>query len=84
MRPTQNNVVLKTQTKHNKSKGGLYLAKTADDNTKATVVAVGPTSKMSLAIGDVVVFKPQEGVAVSHNGETFVLVEDKSVLAVLN
>ena len=87
--PMADRVVLKMHEAEEMTKSGILLASAAKEKpTVAEVVAVGPGGvidghevKMSLVVGDQVVLDKYAGTTVTLEGEDFVVVREKDVIA---
>ena len=87
--PMADRVVLKMHEAEEMTKSGILLASAAKEKpTVAEVVAVGPGGmvdgnevKMTLAVGDQVVLDKYAGTTVTLEGEDFVVVREKDVIA---
>jgi chaperonin GroES len=93
IKPLYDNVVLKPVKAEKTTKGGLLLPDTADKGKpeQGTVVAVGPgkllgdgtLAKMSLKVGDKVVFKKYTPDEIDIDNETYLMLREDEILAVL-
>ncbi len=87
--PMADRVVLKMHEAEEMTKSGILLSSAAKEKpTVAEVVAVGPGGmvdgnevKMTLAVGDQVVLDKYAGTTVTLEGEDFVVVREKDVIA---
>jgi chaperonin GroES len=93
IKPLHDNIVLKPAQAEKTTKSGLVLPDTVDKGRpeQGTVVAVGPgkvlengsLSKMSLKVGDKVVFKKYSPDEIEIEGETHLILSESDILAVL-
>jgi len=93
IKPLHDNVVLKPAKAEKTTKSGLVLPDTVDKGRpeQGTVVAVGPgktldngaVAKMSLKVGDKVVFKKYSPDEIEIDGDTYLIMSEGDVLAVL-
>jgi chaperonin GroES len=93
IKPLHDNVVLKPAQAEKTTKSGLVLPDTVDKGRpeQGTVVAVGPgktldsgaVSKMSLKVGDKVVFKKYSPDEIEIDGDTYLIMSEGDVLAIL-
>ncbi len=89
--PMADRVVLKMMAAEETTKSGILLASTAKEKPSvAEVVAVGPGGtvdgcevKMTLKTGDRVIIEKFAGSNVTVDGEDFVIVREKDVLAIV-
>ena len=87
IRPLADRVVLKRMEAEEKTKGGIVLTGTAKEQPQmAEVLAVGPGTedvKMEVAVGDKVIFSKYAGTEIKHEGEEYLIVSQKDILAVV-
>ena len=89
--PMADRVVLKMMEAEETTKSGILLASSAKEKPSvAEVVAVGPGGivegnevKMTLKVGDRVIIEKYAGNNVTVDGEDFVIVREKDVLAIV-
>ena len=87
--PMADRVVLKMKEAEETTKSGILLASSAKEKPSvAEVVAVGPGGmvdgyevKMTLQVGDFVIADKYAGSTVNMDGEEFIIVREKDVLA---
>lgn len=92
LRPLDDRVLVKKDPPEEKTSGGLYLPHTADDQTRGTVVAVGPgrTSTqgvripMELNVGNRVFYTKYSGSVVIRDGVDYACMHETDILAVVN
>ena len=90
LRPLGDKVVLQSTQAEEISKGGLYLAASAQEKPQyAVVVAVGPGGmvdgkeiKMDVKVGDKVILSKYSGTEVKIDGEEYTIVKVSDILAV--
>ena len=90
LRPLGDKVVLRFTQAEEISKGGLYLAASAQEKPQyAVVVAVGPGGmvdgkeiKMDVRVGDKVILSKYSGTEVKIDGEEYTIVKVSDILAV--
>ena len=90
LRPLGDKVVLRFTQAEEISKGGLYLAASAQEKPQyAVVVAVGPGGmvdgkeiKMDVKVGDKVILSKYSGTEVKIDGEEYTIVKVSNILAV--
>ena len=87
IRPLADRVVLKRMEAEEKTKGGIVLTGTAKEQPQlAEVLAVGPGTdehKMEVEVGDKVIFSKYAGTEIKHEGEDYLIVSQKDILAVV-
>jgi chaperonin GroES len=93
IKPLHDNVVIKPVVAEKTTKTGIVLPDTVDKGKpeQGTVVAVGAgkilengaLAKMSVKVGDKVMFKKYAADDIRYEGEDFILVSEGDVLAVL-
>lgn len=89
--PLADRVVIKMTEAEEVTKSGILLASSAKEKpTTAEVIAVGPGGlvdghevKMTLSVGDRVVIDKYAGTTVALDGEDYVIVREKDVLAIV-
>ena len=90
LRPLGDKVILRFTQAEEISKGGLYLAASAQEKPQyAVVVAVGPGGmvdgkeiKMDVKVGDKVILSKYSGTEVKIDGEEYTIVKVSDILAV--
>ena len=92
-RPLYDNVLLKRVQAAEKTSGGLYIPETAKDKPQeARVLATGPGrigkdgdhQKMSVQIGDTVLFGKYSGNEIKLNGEEHIILRESEILAIID
>lgn len=92
LRPLADRVVVKVLESEEKTKGGIFLPDTAKEKPQqAKVVAVGPgktledgkKSPVDVKTGDVVLFAKYSGTEVKIDGEEYLVIAEKDILAVV-
>ena len=83
IRPLSDNVVIKMTEAEEKTVGGIILTGTAKEKPEvAEVVAVGPKAE-DVKVGDKVLAKSYAGKEVKFDGETFTILEEEDILAIV-
>ena len=91
IRPLADKVVVKAQTKEERTAGGIVLPDTAKEKPQqGTVIAVGPgrilddgtRAKMAVKKGDVVIYSKYGGNEIKLNGEEYLILDQESIYAV--
>jgi len=92
LRPLGDRVVVKILESEEKTKGGIFLPDTAKEKPQqAKIVAVGPgktledgkKSPIDLKEGDLVLFAKYAGTEVKVEGEEYLVISEKDILAVV-
>ena len=87
IRPLADRVVLKRMEAEETTKGGIVLTSTAKEQPQvAEVLAVGPgpeEHKMEVEVGDKVIFAKYAGTEIKHEGEEYLIISQKDILAVV-
>lgn len=91
LRPLGDRVVIKRLEAEETTKGGIILTSSAKEKPQmAEVIAVGPGGivdgkevKMELKVGDKVIFSKYAGSEVKFEGEEFIILSEKEILAVV-
>ena len=90
VRPLADRVIIESMDER-KTKGGIVIPETSDNKSqKGRVVAVGPgkiedgiLQKLSLGIGDKVIFGKYAGTEVNITGKDYLIMREDDVIAVL-
>lgn len=87
IKPLGSRVVIKKMEAVETTKSGIVLPGQAKEQPQvAEVLAVGPGTKeveMEVEVGNQVIFSKYSGTEVKHDGEEFIIVDQKDILAVL-
>lgn len=92
LKPLADRVVVQMLESEEKTKGGIFLPDTAKEKPQqARVIAVGPgktlddgsKSPVDVKEGDVVIFAKYAGTEVKVDGEEFLVIAEKDILAVV-
>lgn len=87
IKPLADRVVLKRMEAEEKTKSGIVLPGTAKEQPQlAEVLAVGSGTeevKMEVEVGDQVIFSKYAGTEVKYDGEEYLIVSQKDILAVV-
>ncbi|NOZ03714.1 MAG: co-chaperone GroES [FCB group bacterium] len=92
MKPLADRVVVEAMEAEDKSAGGIILPDTAKEKPQqGTVVAVGPGKisdsgnliKMSLKVGDKVLYGKYSGTEVTYEGKEYLIMRESDILAIL-
>lgn len=81
--PIENKVLLKVKEEPKVSAGGIVLPdKAASDTVKAIVFAVGPECKQ-VEHGNVVLLNPSFATEIVHDGDSYLLTTEPSLMAIV-
>lgn len=87
IKPLGSRVAIKQLEAEEKTEGGIILTSSAQEKPQmAEVVAVGPGTKdepMEVKVGDTVVFAKYAGTEVKYKGETYTIMKQADILAVV-
>jgi len=87
MKPINDTVVVKPSQAEETTKGGLYLPETAKEKPqKGQVIAVGPgkdDKKMTVKVGDTVLYGKYAGQEISYQGEDFLIMREDDILVII-
>jgi|TARA_R100001443_G_scaffold105978_1_gene115212 chaperonin GroES len=95
LRPLDARVVVKKQEREEQTASGIFLPDTASEQGQTAigeVLAVGPGSRnmmngevmpMPIEVGETILYTKFGGTEVIHNGEEFILMAEKDIIAVI-
>ena len=84
-KPLNGNVVLKKELKENKTASGIYLSQKQEEEDYGIVVSFSEDETIKgLKIGDKVVYKSYDSKKVVDNGEEYLIMPYKDILAVID
>ena len=87
LRPLADRVLLKQEKAETKTASGIIIPETAQEKTQtATVEAVGPGTekeKISVKVGDRVMYDKYAGTQVKIDGEEYLIVKNADIIAVV-
>lgn len=83
IQPIANYVLIElSESKEEKSAGGIIIPDTAKEKPQDGVVAaVSPEATDQIEVGDTVIYKQYSGTQISHEGKEYLIVPDADVLA---
>ena len=85
IKPLNGNVVLKKELKENKTASGIYLYQKQEEEDYGIVVSFSEDETIKgLKIGDKVVYKSYDSKKVVDNGEEYLIMPYKDILAVID
>lgn len=91
LKPMGDRIVIKPLAQEERTASGLYLPANAQEKPqKGEVLAVGPgkvtddgkTIKMEVKVGDNVLYGKYSGTEIKHDGEDFVIMQEREVLGI--
>ncbi|WP_296024347.1 MULTISPECIES: co-chaperone GroES [unclassified Treponema] len=87
LKPLADRVLLKEEKAETTTKSGILLPESAQEKTQtAKVEAVGPGTekeKITVKVGDRVMYDKYSGVQVKMNGEDYLIVKNSDIIAVV-
>jgi chaperonin GroES len=91
LRPVEDKIVVKRESQEQKTTSGLVLAGSNEKSNEAIVVAVGPGIKLNdgsfiepgVSPGDKVVFNQFNAKEILHDGEDYLIITIRDLLAVI-
>lgn len=82
--PLGDRVLLKAKEAETKTSGGIFIPQTAQEKTQlATVAAVGNGEKINVKVGQTVLHDKYSGTEVKDGNDTYMIIDVKDVLAVI-
>jgi len=93
IRPLHDRILVKREEEKEVKKGGIIIPDTAKEKPQeGKVLAVGPGRiddkgnrvPLDVAVGDVVIYSKYGGTEVKYNGEEYLILSARDVLAVVN
>ena len=85
IKPLNGNVVLKKELKENKTASGIYLSQKQEEEDYGIVVSFSEDETIKgLKIGDKVVYKSYDSKKFVDNGEEYLIMPYKDILAVID
>ena len=93
LKPLEDRVVIKAHAAEQTTASGLHIPDTAKEKPQeGEVVAVGPGRvddkgnrvPVDVAVGDLVIYSKYGGTEVKYNGEDYLILSSRDVLAVVN
>ena len=86
IRPLGNRVIIEPRKAEEKTKGGIYLPESAqNEENKGTIVAISEEIKdPKVSTGDSVMFEKFSGKEISDNEKKYVIIDVKDILAKLD
>jgi len=82
IKPLGERILVKTEEKVEKTKGGIYIPDTAKEKPQeGKIVAVGKLKESELKVGDTVIFESFAGNEIEVEGKKYLIMNEKDVLA---
>jgi len=87
IRPLGDRVIVEASSAEEKTAGGLIIPDTAKEKPQqGTVVAVGPGTadeKMTLKVGDIVLYGKYSGTEISYQGQDYLIMKESDIYATI-
>ncbi len=87
IRPLGDRVIVEASSAEEKTAGGLIIPDTAKEKPQqGTVVAVGPGTsdiKMTLKVGDTVLYGKYSGTEISYQGQDYLIMKESDIYAII-
>ncbi len=87
IRPLGDRVIIEASSAEEKTAGGLIIPDTAKEKPQqGTVVAVGPGTadeKMTLKVGDAVLYGKYSGTEISYQGQDYLIMKESDIYATI-
>jgi chaperonin GroES len=92
IKPIGNKILVKPSALEEKTKGGLYLAKTDETPKEGVILALGKGGwdnngqriPFDVQVGDKILFTKYSGGDIEYNGEKYKLITEEEIAAVIN
>ncbi|GAB4313246.1 MAG: co-chaperone GroES [Bacteroidales bacterium] len=87
IKPLADRVLVEPATAEEKTAGGIIIPDTAKEKPqRGKVVAVGPGTndqKLSVKVGDMVLYGKYAGTEISHDGKTYLIMKESDIYAIV-
>ena len=87
IRPLADRVLIEPSVAEDKTAGGIIIPDTAKEKPqKGTIVAVGPGTadqKMTVKVGDVVLYGKYSGTEISYGGNNYLIMKESDIYAIV-
>ncbi len=87
IKPLGDRVIIEASSAEEKTAGGLIIPDTAKEKPQqGTVVAVGPGTadeKMTLKVGDVVLYGKYSGTEINYKGKDYLIMKESDIYAII-
>ncbi len=85
IKPLRNQILIQPEKPEQKTSTGIVLPEnaSADRPQQGMVMAIGTSEKISVKVGQKVIYTRYGGTEIKHDGQDYLLVANKDVLAVI-
>ncbi len=84
VKPLGERVLIKVKASEEKTSGGLIIPQASQEKTQeGTVTAVGESDKITVKVGDNVMYDKYAGTSLKINGEDYLIIKAEEILAVI-
>jgi chaperonin GroES len=84
IKPLGKRVLVKPENSEEKTKGGLYIPDSAKEkNSQGIIIAIGDSDDIKVKVKDKVMFESYAGTEVKIDGEKYMLMDYKEILAII-
>lgn len=85
IKPLRNQVLIRPEKTEQKTAAGIALPESANTERpqQGTVIAVGTSEKISVKVGQKVIYTRYGGTEIKYDGQEYLLVANKDLLAVI-
>lgn len=84
VKPLGERVLIKVKASEEKTSGGLIIPQASQEKTQeGTVTAIGESDKITVKIGDNVMYDKYAGTSLKINGEDYLIIKAEEILAVI-
>ncbi|MCH5150043.1 MAG: co-chaperone GroES [Spirochaetales bacterium] len=84
VKPLGERVLIKVKASEEKTSGGLIIPQASQEKTQeGTVTAIGESDKITVKVGDNVMYDKYAGTSLKINGEDYLIIKAEEILAVI-
>ncbi|MBQ1998565.1 MAG: co-chaperone GroES [Spirochaetales bacterium] len=84
VKPLGERVLIKVKAAEEKTSGGLIIPQASQEKTQeGTVTAIGESDKITVKVGDNVMYDKYAGTSFKINGEDYLIIKAEEILAVI-
>lgn len=84
VKPLGERVLIKVKASEEKTSGGLIIPQASQEKTQeGTVTAVGESDKITVKVGDNVMYDKYAGTSLKINGEDYLIIKAEEILAII-
>lgn len=85
IKPLGDNVLVEPQETKKKTKQGIYLPDTANEETpqEGKVIAIGENKEIKIKKGQVVIYKRYGGTDIKINNRNYIILKNEDILAIV-